>query len=176
MTLNLDDPTTWPMKIHLIAHDVGRTSDRSTAVVGGRCPFIPGGRLLGVKQFVELPLGLCDSQLANELAAFDQTYNRDCLIFADLSNDASYAETLYDTFGRRVIGVCKSVAPAMARPASSGASEMVLCQSIGLAGLSCLISYSPNCRTVWSALPKIRKVHALMSSLMHLRSSSARAV
>ena len=32
-------------------------------------------------------------------------YNRDCLIVADLSNDATYAETLVDTFGPRVVGL-----------------------------------------------------------------------
>jgi transposase len=53
---NSDDPTTWPIKIHLIAHDVGRSNDRSTAAVGDHCPF-RGGRLLGVQQFVELPFG-----------------------------------------------------------------------------------------------------------------------
>ena len=105
MTFNPDDPRTWPMKIHLMAHDVGRSIDRSTAVVGGNCPLTSGSRLLGVKQFVELPVGLYGSELANALAAIDQAYNRDCLIIADLSNDATYGETLFDTFGRRVIGV-----------------------------------------------------------------------
>jgi hypothetical protein len=104
MTFNPDDPTTWLIKIPLIAHDVGRTKDRSTAVVGGHCPFLGGG-LLGVQQFLELPLGLYGSQLANALAAVDQSYDRNCLIVADLSSDAAYAETLYDTFGRRVVGV-----------------------------------------------------------------------
>jgi hypothetical protein len=109
MTFN-PDPTTWPMKIHLIAHDVGRTTDRSTAVVGGNCPFTIASPLLVVKQFVELPLGLYGSQLASGVAAIDHFYNRDCLIFADLSNDATYAETLYDMFGKRVVGVqiCRS--------------------------------------------------------------------
>jgi hypothetical protein len=105
MMINADDPRTWPLKIPIIAHDVARSSDRSTAVVGGNCPFTLGPRLLGVKEFVELPLGLYGSELANKLAAIDQTYNHDCLIVADLSHDATYGETLFDTFGRRVIGV-----------------------------------------------------------------------
>ena len=105
MIINSDDPRTWLSKIHIIAHDVGRSNDRSTAVVGVNCPFAPGSRLLGVQEFVELPLGLYGSELANALAAIDQTYNRDCLIVADLSRDPSYAETLFDTFGRRIIGV-----------------------------------------------------------------------
>ena len=105
MTFIPDDPRTWPLKVPIIAHDVGRSSDRSTAVVGGNCPFTLGARLLGIKEFVELPVGLYGSELANALAAIDQTYNRDCLIVADLSNDATYGETLFDTFGRRVVGV-----------------------------------------------------------------------
>ena len=66
--------------------------------------------MLGVKELVELPLGLYGSELANALAAIDQAYNRDCLIVADLSNDPTYTETLSDRFGRRVIGVqiCRS--------------------------------------------------------------------
>jgi hypothetical protein len=102
---NLDDPRTWWWKVPIIAHDVGRSRDRSTAVVGGNCPFNLGRRLLGVKEFIELPVGLYGSALANTLAVVDQAYNRDCLIIADLTNDATYGETLYDTFGRRVIGV-----------------------------------------------------------------------
>jgi hypothetical protein len=93
------------MKVHIIAHDVGRSHDRSTAVIGGNCPFTLGSPLLGIKEFVELPIGLYGSELANALAAIDQIYNRDCLIVADLSNDATYGETLFDTFGRRVVGV-----------------------------------------------------------------------
>jgi hypothetical protein len=103
MIFNHDDPATWPLKIPIIAHDVGRTNDRSTAVIGGNCPF--GPRRLGIQRLVELPQGLYGSELANALAAIDCSYNRDALIVADLSNDATYAETLFDTFGQRVIGV-----------------------------------------------------------------------
>lgn len=104
-TFNADDPRTWPLKVPIIAHDVGRSHDRSTAVVGGHCPFTPGLRLLGIKEFWELPLGLYGSELANALSAIDQLYNRDCLIVADLSGDPTYGETLFDTFGRRIVGV-----------------------------------------------------------------------
>ena len=98
------DPRRYPIKVPIIAHDVGRTNDRSTAVVGGHClPFF--GQQLLVHEFRELPVGIYGSQLANELAKIDQNYNRDCLIVADLSNDATYGEVLFDTFGRRVIGV-----------------------------------------------------------------------
>jgi hypothetical protein len=105
MTFNPDDPTTWPLKIPIIAHDVGRSHDRSTAVIGGNRPPLFGPPLLGVQHFLELPLGLYGSALANRLAQIDQLYERNCLIIADLSNDPSYAETLYETFGPRVIGV-----------------------------------------------------------------------
>ena len=103
MTFNHDDPATWPLKMPIIAHDVGRTNDRSTAVVGGHCPI--GPRRLGIKQVMELPQGLYGSELANALAAIDCNYNRDALIVADLSNDATDAEALFDTFSPRVIGV-----------------------------------------------------------------------
>jgi hypothetical protein len=100
-----DDPRTWPMKVRIIAHDVARSHDRSTAVIGGNCPFNLGSRLLGVNAFAELPVGLYGSELANALAAIDQSYNRDCLIVADLSNDATYGETLFDMFGPRIVGL-----------------------------------------------------------------------
>ena len=45
MSYNLDDPSTWPaFKPLIIAHDVGRSRDRSTAVVGGISPY--GKRVL----------------------------------------------------------------------------------------------------------------------------------
>lgn len=105
ITFNPDDPSTWLLKIPIIAHDVGRTNDRSTAVIGGHCPFNLGTPVVGVQEVLELPLELYGSELANALAAIDQHYDRNCLIVADLSNDPTYTETLFDTFGRRVIGV-----------------------------------------------------------------------
>jgi hypothetical protein len=42
-----DDPRTWPRFAPLmIAHDVGRSHDRSTAVIGGNSPIAP--RRLGI--------------------------------------------------------------------------------------------------------------------------------
>jgi hypothetical protein len=99
-----DQPTTWLLKIPIIAHDVGRTNDRSTAVIGGLRPLLPP-RVLGVQQFVELPLGLYGTELASALAEIDRQYRHDCLIVVDLSRDPTYAEALYDTFGPRVIGL-----------------------------------------------------------------------
>jgi hypothetical protein len=104
MTFNRDDPNTWPcFKPLIIAHDVGRSRDRSTAVIGGNSPVAP--RLLGIKELTELPRGLYGSNRAGALAVIDRRYNSDALIVADLSNDATYAEVLYETFGPRVIGL-----------------------------------------------------------------------
>jgi hypothetical protein len=91
-------------RISIIAHDVGRSRDRSTAVVGGYSPSLSGSKF-EVKKFIELPLGLYGSALVNALAAVDQDYNADCVIIADLTNDATYGETLFDRFGPRVQGV-----------------------------------------------------------------------
>jgi len=101
---NADDPRTWPcFKPLIIAHDVGRSRDRSTAVVGGNSPFSP--RLLGITELEELPQGLYGSARASTLAIVDRRHNNNALIVADLSNDATYAEVLYETFGPRVIGL-----------------------------------------------------------------------
>jgi hypothetical protein len=104
MRFNRDDPSTWPVfRPLIIAHDVGRSRDRSTAVVGGNSSFEP--RLLGIKECEELPQGLYGSSRASALASIDRRHGCDALIVADLSNDASYAEVLYETFGPRVIGL-----------------------------------------------------------------------
>lgn len=104
MTFNRDDPNTWPcFNPLIIAHDVGRSRDRSTAVIGGNGPFQP--RLLGIRELEELPQGLFGSARASALATIDRRYNSNALIVADLSNDATYAEVLFEMFGARVIGV-----------------------------------------------------------------------
>jgi hypothetical protein len=102
-TFNHDDPATWPgFMPPIIAHDVGRSHDRSTAVIGGLSPFRP---LIGAKEFIELPQNQFGSARASALAAVDRRYHSEAIIVADLSNDASYAENLWETFGPRVIGV-----------------------------------------------------------------------
>jgi hypothetical protein len=104
MSFKRDDPRTWPsFKPLIIAHDVGRSRDRSTAVIGGNCPV--GPPLLGIAELEELPQGLYGSARASALAAIDRRYYSNALIVADLSNDATYAEVLYETFGSRVIGL-----------------------------------------------------------------------
>ena len=162
------DPTTWPLKVHIVGHDVGRSRDRSTAVIGGNCPFTVGSRSLGVKEFVELPVGLYGSQLANAVAEIDRAYNHDCLFVADLSNDATYGETLFDTFGRRIIGlqIGRSGDGTTSLPRQV---RMALSRSITLAGPSCSTSCSPSCETVVSFLPTVaRKCRALMNNLTAL--------
>jgi hypothetical protein len=104
MIFNRDDPNTWlSFRPLIIAHDVGRSRDRSTAVIGGNSPFQP--RLLGIRELEELPQGLYGSPRASALATIDRRYNCNALIVADLSNDATYAEVLLETFGPRVIGI-----------------------------------------------------------------------
>ena len=104
MSYNVNDVKSWPgFKPLIIAHDVGRSHDRSTAVVGGNSPY--GRRQLGIGEAAELPQNLYGTALASALAAVDARYGRNALIVADLSNDATYAEVLYETFGQRVIGL-----------------------------------------------------------------------
>jgi hypothetical protein len=87
----------------LITHDVGRTNDRSTAVVGGYSPLVPNE--LVVKEIVELPQGYFGHQLAATLMAVDARYQHNAVIVPDLSTDASYAEVLGEAFGKRVQGI-----------------------------------------------------------------------
>ena len=47
MMFDRDDPNLALFRPLIIAHDVGHSRDRSTAVVGGNSPFQP--RLLGIK-------------------------------------------------------------------------------------------------------------------------------
>ena len=104
MIFNRDDPNTWlSFRPLIIAHDVGRSRDRSTAVIGGNSPFQP--RLLGIRELEELPQKLYGSPRASALATIDRRDNCNALIVADLSNDPTYAEVLLETFGPRVIGI-----------------------------------------------------------------------
>ena len=99
-----DKPDTWPSFNPLfIAHDVGRSRDRSTAVIGGNSPFQPS--VTGILDLHELPQNLYGSFRAGELAKIDRHYNGNSLIIADLSHDPTYAESLFDMAGPRVIGL-----------------------------------------------------------------------
>jgi hypothetical protein len=103
MQFQRDDPRTWPYKPTIIAHDVGRSRDRSTAVVGGLCPL--AGSLIGMEKFIELPQNLFGTDRVEALAAIDREYHSRALIVADLSNDASYGEIFAKRFGPRAIGL-----------------------------------------------------------------------
>ncbi|MEH2568934.1 hypothetical protein V1289_008561 [Bradyrhizobium sp. AZCC 2289] len=103
MSYNLDDVSTWPcFRPVIIAHDVGRSRDRSTAVVGGNSPY--GRCLLGIAEAEELPQNFFGHARASALAAVDRRHNNNALIVADLSYDPTYGEVLRETFGPRVIG------------------------------------------------------------------------
>ena len=100
----LEDVESWPgFKPLIVAHDVGRSRDRSTAVVGGNSPY--GQRLLGIREAEELPQNQFGSARASALAAIDRRHLSNALIIADLSYDPTYAEVLFETFGPRVIGL-----------------------------------------------------------------------
>ena len=71
-------------KPYIIAHDVGHTKDRSTAVIGGPSLLAPG--LIGIKGFEELPQGLSGNTRADALATASQfaktpQFSRDTLLF-----------------------------------------------------------------------------------------------
>ena len=97
-------PNMWDFfKPHIIAHDVGHTIDRSTAVVGGPSPLAPD--LIGIKEFGELPQGLSGNMRADALSMIDSRYDRKTLIIVDLTFDPSYADLLFERFGPRMIGL-----------------------------------------------------------------------
>jgi terminase large subunit-like protein len=91
------------LKPTIIVHDVARSKDLSTAVVGGISPLAADYIL--ASEFNELQPGLYGTARANEVAAIDRGLGSPNLLIADLSNDATYAEPLFDLFGRRLIGV-----------------------------------------------------------------------
>jgi len=101
---NPNDVTTWGyFRPTIIAHDVGRSRDRSTAVIGGKSPMTP--YLIGIGELIELPQGLYGSPRACELAQIDNGYDNNALLVADLSHDPTYAEPLHKLFGPRLIGL-----------------------------------------------------------------------
>src|SRR5258708_15566229 len=82
----------------------GRGRVLPTAVIGGNCPVGPS--LLGITELIELPKGDFGTPRASALAAIDRRYNSNALIVFDVSNDATYAEVMFDTFGgARLIGL-----------------------------------------------------------------------
>jgi hypothetical protein len=104
MSFNPNDFKTWDcFRPLIIAHDVGHTRDRSTAVIGGLPAYNPN--LIGIQHAYELGQRLYGSARASELAMIDRHYDSEGLIIADLSNDPTYAEPLHETFGQRVVGL-----------------------------------------------------------------------
>jgi hypothetical protein len=104
MSYNVNDVNTWPaFKPLIIAHDVGRSHDRSTAVIGGNSPF--GQPVLGIGEAEELPQDQFGRARASALATIDRRLHSNALIVADLSFDPTYADILHETFGPRVIGL-----------------------------------------------------------------------
>lgn len=104
MRLDLDNPKIWlGCRPTIIAHDVARSRDWSTAVVGGVSPFNP--QLAGIEEAHELPQKLLGLRRAEALAAIDRKFGSRSLIFADVSNDPTYAEVLFGMFQPRFIGV-----------------------------------------------------------------------
>ena len=77
-----------------------RSLDRGGRRLLWLCAGNPGHQ--GIQRVAAGPLWQCR---ASALAQIDARYDRNALIVADLSNDTSYAEQLFDTFGPRVIGV-----------------------------------------------------------------------
>jgi hypothetical protein len=71
MTAISINPSLWPY-LHpvLIAHDVGGSRDRSTAVVGGFSGYAPG--ILGITEFNEMPQRLYGSDRASALRRSEQ--------------------------------------------------------------------------------------------------------
>jgi len=158
MGFHPEDPTTWPcFRPLIIAHDVGRSNDRSTAVIGGLSPSQPS--LIGIAYGDELPQGLYGHALANQLVSIDRKSQSNALIVADISRDDSYAEILYQNFGRRVIGLqitrSGDGSEAQWRPVQNGA--MLVC-TIGRTYLiDLLLAQLQASRVRLSRDPEIRR-------------------
>ena len=115
-------------------------------MVGGNGPFEP--RLLGIADLKELPQGLYGSARASALATGSSKDNN-ALIVADLSNDATYAEALFETFGRRGSG-STSPAMAMACKRSGGRSSKARSSSTRSAAPICSSCFIPTAGRIWS--------------------------
>ena len=162
-------PATWKgFRPTIIAHDVGHTKDRSTAVVGGKNIYAPGLTLL--KEFEELPQGLYGSDRAEALARIDRLYDYKTLIFADLSFDPTYAEILVERLGpERVIGLKITNSGDGMSFEPFGASKTAQSASIPLAEAICSIFCTANCTTIKFASLMERLPAALMSSSWRLK-------
>ena len=161
-----DDPRTWPgFKPLIIAHDVGRSRDRSTAVIGGNSPF--GQQLLGIDEAIELLPNLFGHARASELASIDRRYHSNALIVADVSSDPTYAEVLFETFGRRVIALhitrYGDGSNAEWRQVKGGHLPVY---TVGRSYLFELLHSEMQCgRVKWSDSPMMRRAFAQLANL-----------
>jgi hypothetical protein len=167
---NAGDVTSWPLYKPIIAHDVGRSRDRSTAVVGGNNPY--GPQQLGIVAAHELPQNLFGSERANALATIDRQHNHNSLIVADLSNDATYAEILVQTFGCRIVGLQIS---RHGEASSGDPPDTDLFWSIQLAEPSCSNSCIASFNLTWFGLVPVQRFAAALSNLPIWRSNTAKA-
>ena len=163
---------TWDcFKFHIIAHDVGHTKDRSTAVIGG--PNIRAPGLTGMKGFEELPQGLSGNTRADALTMIDSRYPAS-LIIADLSYDPSYADILVERFGERVVGLQITSTGDTIDNWKSDSSNVGGSWSTRSAGPICSIYCSAKCKTRWCVFFMAQTVFALMSSSCGWKLSSSR--
>ena len=173
MMFNRDDPKTWGcFRPLIIAHDVGRSRDRSTAVIGGLAPFDPN--LIGIQEAHELRQGSYGSARASELATIDRRYDAEALIVADLSNDPTYAGCYSRRLARAWLAF-KSAAMAMARTLNGGRSKIRRCWFTPLAAPICSNFTIRCCSLVRSELSMDQRCDAPTSSSWHLRLKCARA-
>ena len=115
-----------------------------------------------------------DSARASALAAVDRRYNNNALIVADLSNDATYAEILLETFGPRVIGMQIS-RHGDGMNLRRGRPNMAICRFTPSAEAICSNCSTPNFNLIWSELPTRRQFAAPMSNWPIWRSRIAKA-
>ena len=96
------DPLSLPCRPYIIAHDVGGSRDRSTAVIGGPVPYHPD---ITIRESHQLPTCRFGSDRAAELRRIDQSYEHKTLLVFDVSNDSTYGEILLSMFPRRLLGI-----------------------------------------------------------------------
>ena len=148
MSYNLDDVSTWPVfKPLIIAHDVGRSRDRSTAVVGGNSS-VRATVARNSARPKNCRKTCLDSARASALATVDRRYHNNALIVADISNDPTYAEVLLETFGQRVIGLQISRYGDGMNAELRSQSSRVICRSTRLAGPICSNCSTLNCNPI----------------------------
>ena len=134
-----------------------------------------GQRLLGIRRAEELPQNLFGQARASALAAVDRRYHCNGLIVADLSNDATYAEVLFETFGPRVIGLHISrFGDGMSHERRPGQGGSIPVYHIGRTYLLELL-HSEIAGAIWSASSIRPEIAPRFEQLVNLRRNIARA-